>query len=84
MGGWRILSHSSQCVLQQDQTFTFPAGFNLAAAGSVNVYSAYKNNPPADGLRARSDNIWDNDSDRAELVKPDGTVVARYGYGRCR
>ena len=84
IGGWRILSYSGSCVLQQDQTFTFPAGFTLAAGASVNVYSGYRNNPPSDGLRARSDNIWDNNNDRAELVRPDGTMVTRYGYGRCR
>ena len=84
LGGWRILSYSTQCTLQRDQTFTFPNGATLAPGASVNVYSGYGAAPPADGFKFNPQNIWANDADRAELVRPDGTVVARYGYGRCR
>lgn len=84
LGGWRILSYSTQCTLQAEQTFTFPGGYTLAPGASVNVYSGYGSSPPADGFKFNPQNIWANEADRAELVRPDGSVVARYGYGRCR
>lgn len=83
LNGWRILSYSGSCALVSSQTFTFTGGYTLNAGASVNVYSGYGNNPPGGGLRGDSGNIWNDDKDKAELTRPDGTVVATYAYGGC-
>lgn len=83
LGGWRILSYSGTCTPQGNQTYTFPGGYILAPGASVNVYSGHNGNPPADGLAGNRTDIWNNDKDKAELVRPDGAVVATYAYGGC-
>ena len=86
MTGWRIVSHdgtSNNCQVLPDQTFTFSAGYSLAAGASVRVHSGpgALNNPPGD-LRWTGSYIWNNDGDIGDLYNG-AMLVDTYAYGGC-
>jgi endonuclease YncB( thermonuclease family) len=82
MSGWTIQSYGgNSCQPVPEQVFTFPAGFQLAAGAAVRIHSG----PNAAGdLVWTRENIWNNDSDRADLRDANGQVVSSSSYGKCR
>lgn len=85
MSGWWLRSYDGQsCEPLPGQTFFFPAGYVLAAGGSVRVTSGpgAVDSPPA-VLRWTMVNIWANAGDRGDLHDEGGTLRSWFAYGRC-
>ena len=82
MSGWSIQSYGgNSCQPVPEQVFTFPAGFQLAAGAVVRIHSG----PNAAGdLVWTTENIWNNDGDRADLRDAGGQVVSSKAYGGCQ
>jgi hypothetical protein len=59
------------------QRYTFPAGAQIAAGGTVEVYTE----PGHDYSFNSRSSIWNNCGDALELLNASGTVVATYAYG---
>jgi len=77
--GWLLRSATG------GQTYSFPAGFVLAAGATVNVHSgsgdpAALNHPPSDLFATRS-NVWRNEGDIGQLIDPTGRAVSERRYG---
>jgi hypothetical protein len=68
-----------------EQVFTFPAGYLLAAGAVARVHSGPGafGSPPGD-LLWTTENIWNNDGDRADLRDAGGQVMSTLAYGSCR
>jgi hypothetical protein len=78
--GWRLRSANG------GQVYAFPDGITLLPGTTIAVHSgagdpAALHRPPTDLFATRS-NIWRNQGDVAQLVAPDGRVVAEYRYGQ--
>jgi competence protein ComEC len=73
--GWTLFS------VEGSQVFSFPAGFVLAAGGSVTVSSGSGavDNPPS-VLRWTTASIWNNSGDKAELRNAASVVVSSACY----
>lgn len=85
MSGWWLRSYDGQsCEPLPGQTFFFPAGYVLAAGGSVRVTSGpgAVDNPPA-VLRWTTQNIWANAGDRGDLHDAAGVLRSSFEYGSC-
>ncbi|MBI3972910.1 MAG: lamin tail domain-containing protein [Chloroflexi bacterium] len=79
LSGWALRSATG------NQTYTFPAGFTLAAGASVSVHSgagdpATLSRPPTDLYATRS-NVWRNTGDVAQLLDPNRRLVHELSYG---
>ncbi len=85
LAGWRINSYGNKtCQPLSDQVYVFQDVI-LNPGDSVRVHSGPKaqSNPPSDFFWTY-DHIWNNSSDRADLVDASGTVVSTIGWGTCR
>ena len=73
MSGFRLVS------ARAGQTFLFPA-MTIAAGQTCRVYTN-EIHPETCGLSFRYGSaIWNNEGDRANLVDPQGRVIATMGY----
>ncbi|HEY0071944.1 MAG TPA: lamin tail domain-containing protein [Chloroflexia bacterium] len=72
ISGWTLRDKNDPA-----QSYTFPAGTQIAAGGTVEVYTE-PGHPYSFNSRS---SIWNNCGDALELVNAGGTVVATYAYG---
>ncbi|MDQ5824311.1 MAG: lamin tail domain-containing protein [Chloroflexota bacterium] len=72
IGGWTLRDKNDP-----SQSYTFPAGTQLAAGGTVEVYTE-PGHPHSFNSRS---SIWNNCGDALELLNSGGAVVATYAYG---
>ncbi|MDQ3930683.1 MAG: lamin tail domain-containing protein, partial [Chloroflexota bacterium] len=72
IGGWTLRDKNDP-----SQSYTFPAGTQIAAGGTLQVYTE-PGHPYSFNSRG---SIWNNCGDALELLNASGAVVATYAYG---
>jgi hypothetical protein len=75
IGGWTLRDKNDP-----SQSYTFPAGTEIAPGGTLDVYTE-PGHPYTFNSRS---SIWNNCGDAIELLNSSGTVVATYAYGTHR
>ncbi|MHB0877929.1 MAG: lamin tail domain-containing protein [Anaerolineae bacterium] len=77
MTGWRLESVERG---DEEQTYTFPDGYVIAAGTTIKVYSGEgAPSSPADGLLWVTQNMWRNEGDEARLYDSTGQMVSSKG-----
>lgn len=73
--GWSLFS------VVGSQSYSFPAGYILDAGASVQIqsFTGAVNSPPSILLWSGAA-IWNNGGDKAELLRPDASVVSSVCY----
>ena len=66
------------------ETFTFPAGFSIAAAQNVRVHTGPGSNSRSDLYWNRTSGVWKNSGDCAYLMRASGSVLYRVYWGNSR